>query len=124
MRKVFITPEAYNDLENLKDYLDFEFGVDKEKIILEAIFRDLNRLEKYPETDIKLFERFGIITDYKCLYTQKNYALRTAFAVLFLFRFFINNRFAVPLFLIPVVHDYQASDAFVRGGSHIDAGYA
>lgn len=74
MRKVFITPEAYNDLENLKDYLDFEFGVDKEKLILEAIFRDLNRLEKYPETDIKLFERFGIITDYKCLYTQRNYA--------------------------------------------------
>ena len=61
-------------LENLKDYLDFEFGVDKEKLILEAIFRDLNRLEKYAETDIKLFERFGIITDYKYLYTQRNYA--------------------------------------------------
>lgn len=32
MRKVFITPEAYNDLENLKDYLDFEFGVDMESL--------------------------------------------------------------------------------------------
>ena len=74
MKKVFITPKAYNDLEDLKEYLDIEFGVNIEKKILENIFRDLKRLEKYPETDIKLFERFGIITDYKCLYTQRNYA--------------------------------------------------
>ena len=33
----------------------------------------MKRLEKYPETDIKLFERFGIVTDYKCIYTNKNY---------------------------------------------------
>lgn len=34
----------------------------------------MKRLEEYPEINIKLFERFGIITDYKCIYTNNNYA--------------------------------------------------
>ncbi len=32
MRKVDITPEAYNDLEVIKESLDEEYGVTKEKI--------------------------------------------------------------------------------------------
>ena len=73
MKSVEITPEAYEDLEGLKEYLDEFFGVKKEKEILKAIFKDMKRLAKCPETDIKLFERFGIATDYKCMYTHKNY---------------------------------------------------
>lgn len=73
MRKVDITPEAYNDLELIKESLDEEYGVTKEKKILKDIIKDVRRLAQYPETDIKLFERFGIITDYKCIYTNKNY---------------------------------------------------
>ena len=30
-------------------------------------------MPKYPDTDIRLFERFGIETDYKCIYSNKNY---------------------------------------------------
>ena len=74
MRKLDISPEAYNDLESIKEYLDSEFGEKEEKKRLRAIINDLKRLQKYPETDIKLFERFGIITDYKCIYTNQNYA--------------------------------------------------
>ena len=71
MRKLDISPEAYNDLESIKEYLDSEFGEKEEKKRLRAIINDLKRLQKYPETDIKLFERFGIITDYKCIYTNQ-----------------------------------------------------
>lgn len=71
--KIELTPEALKDLESTKEYLLQTFGEKKEKAILKKIFADLKRLEKYPETNIKLFERFGIETDYKCLYTQKNY---------------------------------------------------
>lgn len=74
MRKLDISPEAFNDLESIKEYLDSEFGEKEEKKRLKAIFNDLKRLQKYPETDIKLFERFGILTDYKCIYTNHNYA--------------------------------------------------
>ncbi len=73
MKKVDITPEAFDDLEGLKERLDESFGVKKEKEILKAIFTDMKRLARYPQTDIKLFERFGIVTDYKCLYSHKNY---------------------------------------------------
>ena len=72
--KIRYSPEAYNDLESIKEYLDSEFGEKEEKKRLRAIIYDLKRLQKYPETDIKLFERFGIITDYKCIYTNQNYA--------------------------------------------------
>ena len=71
MRKLDISPEAYNDLESIKEYLDSEFGEKEEKKRLRAIINDLKRLQKYPETDVKLFERFGIITDYKCIYTNQ-----------------------------------------------------
>ena len=53
MRKLDISPEAYNDL-------DSEFGEKEEKKRLRAIINDLKRLQKYPETDIKLFERLGM----------------------------------------------------------------
>ena len=73
MRKIEITPEALNDLGAIKEYLDSEYGQKKEKEILKSILKDIKRLEKYPQTDIKLFERFGIETDYKCIYTNQNY---------------------------------------------------
>ncbi|MCR4651035.1 MAG: type II toxin-antitoxin system RelE/ParE family toxin [Lachnospiraceae bacterium] len=73
MRKIEITPEALNDLGAIKEYLDSEYGQKKEKEILKSILKDIRRLEKYPQTDIKLFERFGIETDYKCIYTNQNY---------------------------------------------------
>ncbi len=74
MMKVEITPKALEDLEDLREHLDEEFGKKKEKEILKGIIADLKRLAKYPDTDTKLFERFAIETDYKCLYTHKNYA--------------------------------------------------
>jgi plasmid stabilization system protein ParE len=74
MMGIEITPEAYRDLENLKEYLNREYGARTANRVIKAVTNDIRRLEKYPETDIKLFERFGIITDYKCIYTQKNYA--------------------------------------------------
>ncbi len=73
MKRVELTPEALNDLESIKEYLDSEFGVKREKEILKAIMQDIRRLDHFPATDIKLFERFGIVTDYKCIYTNQNY---------------------------------------------------
>ena len=73
MMKIVLTPEAANDLELLKDYLDLNYGENDEKRILKSIISDIKRLIKYPETDIKLFDRFDIVTDYKCMYTNNNY---------------------------------------------------
>ncbi|MCR4787367.1 MAG: type II toxin-antitoxin system RelE/ParE family toxin [Lachnospiraceae bacterium] len=74
MKNIEITPAAYKDLEGLKMYLTENFDGDVATKELKQIFKDLRRLAKYPDTDIKLFERFGITTDYKCILTQKNYA--------------------------------------------------
>ena len=71
--KIDIAPEALADLENIKKHLDKEFGITKEKEILKAIFKDIKTLAKYPNMEIKLFERFDIITDYKCFCSHRNY---------------------------------------------------
>ena len=47
MRKLDISPEAFNDLESIKEYLDSEFGEMEEKKRLKAIFNDLKRLQKF-----------------------------------------------------------------------------
>lgn len=60
MRKVDLTPEALLDLEGLRDRLIKEFGEKTEEKVLKEIIKDLRRFERFPETDIKLFERFGI----------------------------------------------------------------
>ena len=40
------------------------------------------------------------------------------------FPLFVDDRFADPFLFVPVVHDYEAADAFVSGGSHVDSGNA
>ena len=73
MRSITLTPEALNDIEGIKEHIAAEFGTKSADKITKAIFNDIRRLAKYPNTDIKLFERFGIKTDYKCIYSNKNY---------------------------------------------------
>ena len=73
MRSITLTPEALNDIEGIKEHIVVEYGTDSANKITKAIFKDIKRLAKYPNTDIKLFERFGIETDYKCIYSNKNY---------------------------------------------------
>ena len=41
MKKIDITPEAYNDLAGIKEELDEEFGEAQGKKILKAIIKDL-----------------------------------------------------------------------------------
>ena len=73
MKEISFSPEAINDLEGIKERIDEEFGSKKEKEILRAIMKDIKRLRQYPNMDIKLFERFDIETDYKCICSHKNY---------------------------------------------------
>ena len=49
MRKIDLSPEAYDDLEGIKEHLITEFGELTEKKILKSIIKDMKRLEKYPE---------------------------------------------------------------------------
>lgn len=50
MRKLDISPEAFNDLGTIKEYFDSEFGEKEEKKRLKAIINDLKRLQKYPQS--------------------------------------------------------------------------
>ncbi len=74
---------------------------------MRKLLSDIRRLEEYPETDIKLFERFGIVTDYKCIYTNKNYVFyRIENDVIKIIRVLDNRRdFMYVLFGIPMLSD-------------------
>ena len=43
MRKIDLSPEAYNDLEGIKERLNTEFGEVTEKKILKLIVKDMKR---------------------------------------------------------------------------------
>ncbi len=70
---VRISSEAMADLESIKAYLSAQFGTDVSERFIRDIMKDIKKLKDYPNIDIKLFERFDIVTDYKCFYTHKNY---------------------------------------------------
>ena len=55
MRSITLTPEALNDIESIKEHIATEFGNDNANKITKAIFKDIKRLSKYPNTDNKLF---------------------------------------------------------------------
>ena len=52
MRSITLTPEALNDIEGIKEHIVVEFGTDSANKITKAIFKDIKRLAKYPNTDI------------------------------------------------------------------------
>lgn len=73
MRNVTFAPEALNDLAGIKEDIVVRYGSKIADKIIREIIKDIKRLIRYPDTDIKLFERFGIETDYRCIHSNKNY---------------------------------------------------
>lgn len=74
MKKVDITPLAHNDIERLNDYLLGEFGEKTSKKVLGAIYDDLEKLSVFPDMGVNILAKYGIVSDYLCLITHKNYA--------------------------------------------------
>jgi addiction module RelE/StbE family toxin len=73
MFKIVYSKEAYKDLQKIKMYISDNFGNKKSLEVIKKIMIDIKRLENYPKAGAKLSEIIGFKTDYRYLFTEKNY---------------------------------------------------
>lgn len=73
MLKVEYSPKALEDLKLLREYISTNSGEDVAKKILNKITSDIRRLELFPVSGVDLGKVIGFTTDYRYLYSEKNY---------------------------------------------------
>lgn len=73
MSTIQYSPMALNDLQQIKDYISDHWGEDVAKKVLKKMTSDVRRLEEYPVSGVDLGKIIDVPTDYRYLYSEKNY---------------------------------------------------
>lgn len=73
MLKLEYSPMALDDLQHLRDYIISNWGENAAKKILKKMTLDIRRLEEYPLLGVDLGKIIDAPTDYRYLFTEKNY---------------------------------------------------
>lgn len=73
MAKIEYSPKSLEDLQYLKEYIYDNWGESVSNRIIKKITSDIRRLEEYPLIGVSLAKQLDIPTDYRYLFTEKNY---------------------------------------------------
>lgn len=73
MIKVEYSPLALKDLQNLKIYISENWGEDISNKIFKRITTEIKNLEHYPSSGASLGKIINVQTDYRYIFTEKNY---------------------------------------------------
>lgn len=73
MYQLFYSPNALEDLENIKSNISVSYGVDTARIILKKMTTGIRRLEQSPNSGQNLSRIIDAQTEYWYLFTEKNY---------------------------------------------------
>ncbi len=73
MLRVDYSPQALEDLKLLREYIEANWGENVAKKILTKITADIRRLEMFPVSGVDLGKIINIPTDYRYLFSEKNY---------------------------------------------------
>lgn len=74
MMNIDISPEAFNDITKIKEYVQKEFGNKEAVKAVKGVFKDIRTLGDYPNTGLRrIFEKFNIVTDYMYIVSGANY---------------------------------------------------
>jgi toxin ParE1/3/4 len=73
MSNIQYSPMALDDLKQISDYISDHWGEDVAKKVLKKITSDIRRLEQYPASGVDLGKIIDVPTDYRYLYSEKNY---------------------------------------------------
>ena len=73
MPKLVFSPMALEDLQRIRDYIVTNWGEITAKKILKKLTSDIRRLEGYPLLGVDLGKIIDVPTDYRYLFTEKNY---------------------------------------------------
>lgn len=73
MPKLEYSPMALDDMQHLRDYIITNWGESVAKRILKKMTLDIRKLEEYPLAGVDLGKIIDVPTDYRYLFTEKNY---------------------------------------------------
>lgn len=73
MPKVEYTPRALEDLQRLQIYLSSNWGENTSNRILKKIMSEIRRLRLYPFSGVDLGKTINTTTDYRYIFSEKNY---------------------------------------------------
>ena len=73
MAKIHYSHKSLNDLQYLSDYILGNWGEQVAKRELKKITTDIRRLEQYPASGVDLGKMIDVPTDYRYIFSEKNY---------------------------------------------------
>lgn len=73
MPKVEYSPAALEDLQFIRDYISSNWDENVAKRVLKKIISDIRRLEQYPASGVDLGKIIDVPTEYRYLFSEKNY---------------------------------------------------
>ena len=73
MMNIVFSPEALNDIEQIKDYLIGQFGDNTATKSIKKVIKEIKTLEAFPFKGSGVLERYGIDSEYRYISANKNY---------------------------------------------------
>lgn len=73
MMHIVLSPEALNDIEQIKDYLICQFGDNTATKNIKRVIKEIKTLGSFPLKGSGVWERYGIDSEYRYIYANKNY---------------------------------------------------
>lgn len=77
MRKLVYSPDAIQDIRDLKHRLRLQFGPEKSRKHIEQIHSGIQNLRKFPNAGIPTRDRWEIDSEYLVAYIHHNYVFFT-----------------------------------------------
>lgn len=72
MMHIVFSPEALNDIEQIKDYLIDQFGDKTATKNIKRVIKEIKTLESFPLKGSGVWERYRIDSEYRYIYANKN----------------------------------------------------
>lgn len=71
--RIDFSPEALNDIEEIRNYLLAEYGEKTSKDNIKKVMNNIRSLGQFPLQGSGVWERYGITSDYRYIYANHNY---------------------------------------------------
>ena len=73
MMQIVFSPEALKDIEEIKSYLFGQFGEETTTKNIKKVIKEIRTLSSFPLKGSGIWERYGIDSEYRYIYANKNY---------------------------------------------------
>ena len=73
MKQIEYSKEAVRKLKEIRKRITFEYGENVADNVITSIVKSIRRVEIFEKSGLSVSGKFGIKSDYRYIYTEKNY---------------------------------------------------